>query len=96
MHRQSKKNKFLHCSNACDGTDTNTGDDQDQNVILSMTHEYRQPSDAAIRDAIAESAKPSATLPLTSRFVGLVVVPGEHITKIEYEESPFSRDTVHP
>lgn len=25
---------------------------------------------------------------MTSRFIGLVVVPGQHITKIELEETP--------
>lgn len=25
---------------------------------------------------------------MSSRFIGLVVVPGEHITKIELEETP--------
>lgn len=28
-------------------------------------------------------------LDMTSRLVGLVVVPGEHITKIELEENPY-------
>lgn len=26
---------------------------------------------------------------MTSRFIGLVVVPGQHITKIELEENPY-------
>lgn len=34
---------------------------------------------------------------MTSRFIGLVVVPGQHITKIELEETPQQsrlRDTL--
>ncbi|KZF24086.1 hypothetical protein L228DRAFT_266447 [Xylona heveae TC161] len=65
--------------------------DRDQNVILAGTHEYRHPSPAAIRSA---SAKAAATVPeqskfkldMTSRYLGLVVVPGMHISKIELEE----------
>ncbi|KAF2754421.1 hypothetical protein EJ05DRAFT_479409 [Pseudovirgaria hyperparasitica] len=70
--------------------------DKDRNIILSLTHEYRQPSEATIRQAIVESGNPTAQVPLASRFVGLVVVPGQYITKIEYEESIFSRDQFVP
>ncbi|KAG9199267.1 hypothetical protein G6514_008710 [Epicoccum nigrum] len=61
--------------------------DKDRNVILSLAYEYRAPSAEAIRKAIGESGKPSASVPWNSRYVGLVVVPGEHIKKIEFEES---------
>ncbi|KAL4924135.1 LSM domain-containing protein [Aspergillus undulatus] len=32
-------------------------------------------------------------LNMTSRFIGLVVVPGQHITSIELEEKPWEKDT---
>ncbi|CRK10940.1 hypothetical protein BN1708_009973 [Verticillium longisporum] len=62
--------------------------DPDQNVVLAHTYEYRQPTvqqqgDAArAAGANAESVK----MDMTSRYLGLVVVPGEHIVKIEVEE----------
>lgn len=72
---------------------------QEQNIILALTHEYRYPSStAAIRtaEAAAEdtrshtlSARADPSVPLrvnmSNRFVGLVVVPGQYITKIELE-----------
>lgn len=68
---------------------------QDRNVILSNTFEYRLPSQNAVQAAAAETACTSdnATgkfkMDMTSRFIGLVVVPGQHITKIELEENPY-------
>jgi hypothetical protein len=60
---------------------------QDRNIILALAHEYRAPSAEIIRKAIQDSGNPSTSVPWNSRFVGLVVVPGQHITKIEFEES---------
>ncbi|KAL6706260.1 hypothetical protein ACN47E_005995 [Coniothyrium glycines] len=61
--------------------------DQDRNVILALAHEYRAPAVEAIRRAVANAGNSTTTVPWNSRYVGLVVVPGEHITKIEFEES---------
>ncbi|PVI04377.1 hypothetical protein DM02DRAFT_640063 [Periconia macrospinosa] len=61
--------------------------DRDRNIILALTHEYRAPSAEAIKKTIEESGNTKATVTWNSRYVGLVVVPGEHITKIEFEES---------
>ncbi|KAF2022880.1 hypothetical protein EK21DRAFT_119301 [Setomelanomma holmii] len=61
--------------------------DKDRNIILALAHEYRAPSAEVIRKAVEESGNPSAPVPWNSRYVGLVVVPGQHITKIEFEES---------
>ncbi|KAF2125377.1 hypothetical protein P153DRAFT_378840 [Dothidotthia symphoricarpi CBS 119687] len=61
--------------------------DKDRNIILSLAYEYRAPSTESIRKAIEESGNPSATVSWNSRYVGLIVVPGQHITKIELEES---------
>ncbi|PYH49073.1 LSM domain-containing protein [Aspergillus saccharolyticus JOP 1030-1] len=69
--------------------------DAARNIILANTHEYRYPSPSAVRDAAtnaeelaAESAVTAQNIKvsMTSRFIGLVVVPGQHITKIELEE----------
>ncbi|KAF2808612.1 uncharacterized protein BDZ99DRAFT_464460 [Mytilinidion resinicola] len=70
--------------------------DKDRNIILALTYEYRQPSEATIRKTVESSGNPSAQVPLMSRYVGLVVVPGQYITRIEYEESQFSQGTVVP
>lgn len=60
---------------------------QDRNIILSQTFEYRQPS-AKKRLEAAQNAGDAekVTLQMSSRFLGLVVVPGMHIAKIELEE----------
>jgi len=61
---------------------------QDQNIILSQTYEYTpptSPSKAELERASLEG-KESLKLDMTSRFLGLVVVPGEHIVKIQVEE----------
>lgn len=63
---------------------------QDRNIILAGTHEYRFPSPSAIQ-AAAESTSADADkvkVDMTSRFIGLVVVPGQYITRIELEENP--------
>ncbi|ETS81979.1 hypothetical protein PFICI_06981 [Pestalotiopsis fici W106-1] len=61
--------------------------DPQSNLVLSLTHEYRQPSQQKLLEAAAASLE-SDTLraEMTSRYLGLVVVPGEHIVKIEVEE----------
>ncbi|KAK6436544.1 hypothetical protein LTR95_007262 [Oleoguttula sp. CCFEE 5521] len=64
--------------------------DRDQNIILSMTHEYRQPSQAEIIKAAerheAAGLPGNVKVDMRKRFIGLVVVPGEYITKIEAED----------
>ncbi|KAF8862976.1 hypothetical protein BDZ45DRAFT_738655 [Acephala macrosclerotiorum] len=54
--------------------------DSDQNIILSQTFEYRLPPPPKLPQEGA------VTQDLTSRYLGLIVVPGEYITKIEVEE----------
>lgn len=65
-------------------------------MILALAHEYRAPSAEVIRKTVEESGNPSASVTWSSRYVGLVVVPGHHITKIEFEEStlPGQKSTV--
>ncbi|KAI8933378.1 hypothetical protein NX059_009994 [Plenodomus lindquistii] len=61
--------------------------DKDRNIILALAHEYRAPSADVIRKTVEDSGNPAAQVTWNSRYVGLIVVPGHHITKIEYEES---------
>lgn len=64
--------------------------DPQRNIILSMTHEYRQPSTQDIQLAAQRHEKSGKSgnvkVDMKKRFVGLVVVPGKYITKIEVEE----------
>ena len=62
---------------------------QECNIILSQSYEYRQPTPNAVKAAAESSSERSSAATLkvdmTSRFLGLIVVPGQHITKIEVE-----------
>ncbi|OTB04498.1 hypothetical protein M426DRAFT_320856 [Hypoxylon sp. CI-4A] len=63
--------------------------DTHSNVVLSLTYEYRQPSEQKLAEAAAaasSSGSAKVTAEMTSRYLGLVVVPGEHIVKMEVEE----------
>ncbi|KAI1167015.1 hypothetical protein F5B18DRAFT_648031 [Nemania serpens] len=67
--------------------------DTDRNVVLSLTYEYRQPSQQTLTEAAAAAAAAAATTnaktvkaDMTSRYLGLVVIPGQHIVKMEVEE----------
>lgn len=68
-------------------TEPRTDENQDRNIILALTYEYRAPSAEVIRKAVEASGNPSAPVNWNSRYVGLVVIPGGHIKKIEFEES---------
>ncbi|KAI4721500.1 hypothetical protein E4T48_02239 [Aureobasidium sp. EXF-10727] len=64
--------------------------DQERNIILSLTHEYRQPPACVVEDAAhqmhLQNVLGNLKVDMVKRFVGLVVVPGRYITKIEVEE----------
>ncbi|KAI9825849.1 MAG: hypothetical protein M1832_000790 [Thelocarpon impressellum] len=69
--------------------------DKDRNIILACTQEYRHPPPSAVALATAAAAAAAADpsgapvrVDMSSRFMGLVVVPGEYITKIEVEGPP--------
>ena len=84
--------------------------EQDRNIILSSAHEYRIPALPSAASAIVSSNPTSAnetsandssehtrlvTLDLSPpRYIGLIVVPGPHITKIEVE-GPVALDTAY-
>jgi hypothetical protein len=61
---------------------------QDSNIILSNTFEYRMPSGASERVAIdnLKISGQTSRADMTSRFVGLIVVPGKQIAKLEVED----------
>ncbi|KAK4659387.1 hypothetical protein QC762_109745 [Podospora pseudocomata] len=67
--------------------------DSDCNLVLQHTYEYRPPPLAQLQSAAAAAAAASSdpqskkvVMDMTSRYLGLVVVPGQYITKIEVEE----------
>ncbi|TEY82452.1 hypothetical protein BOTCAL_0029g00410 [Botryotinia calthae] len=65
--------------------------DSDLNIILSETYEYRippappQPQDPN-STTLQPQSQPQPLLNITPRWLGLVVVPGAHILRIELEE----------
>jgi len=60
--------------------------DRECNIILSLAQEYRPPSESDLKAAAEEAGDSKLQVPFSSRFVGLIVVPGKYITKIEQEE----------
>jgi hypothetical protein len=60
---------------------------QESNIILAKTYEYRMPTGKAKKEALekAEAGHGTGRADMTSRFVGLIVVPGKHIVKLEVE-----------
>ncbi|KAK5940560.1 hypothetical protein PMZ80_006977 [Knufia obscura] len=66
--------------------------DNESNIILGNSFEYRMPSKSAEEKAMAEAKTTgkSAKADMTSRFVGLIVVPGHQIVKVELEGSKFA------
>ncbi|KAJ4506382.1 hypothetical protein HRR83_003075 [Exophiala dermatitidis] len=62
--------------------------DSDSNIILSNAFEYRMPSKSTEKAAINEVKATGRPIKadMTSRFVGLIVIPGKQIMKMEVEE----------
>ncbi|KAF7546243.1 hypothetical protein G7Z17_g8580 [Cylindrodendrum hubeiense] len=60
--------------------------DPDRNIVLANTYEYRQPSSKQRAEAAEKGGGETVTLDMTSRYLGLVVVPGHHIVKMELEQ----------
>lgn len=73
---------------------SSTDTTQDRNIILALTYEYRAPPPETIKKAVEESGNPSTPVSWNSRYVGLVVVPGAHVKKIEFEESGYGKSNV--
>lgn len=63
--------------------------DNECNIILAMTHEYRHPSESDVKLAAERHEKAgkagNVKVDMKKRFVGLVVVPGQYITKMELD-----------
>ncbi|KAK4205245.1 hypothetical protein QBC40DRAFT_271342 [Triangularia verruculosa] len=62
--------------------------DSDCNLVLQHTYEYRPPSLAQLEAATTTQnpQKGKVVMDMTSRYLGLVVVPGQYVTKIQVEE----------
>lgn len=70
---------------------------QDSNVVLSHTYEYRQPSvPKRVEETTQVSEAATVKLDMTSRYLGLVVVPGKYIVKMEVEEFASQIRPVQP
>ncbi|MCJ1428394.1 hypothetical protein MMC29_006304 [Sticta canariensis] len=59
--------------------------DNECNIILGRCFEYRPPMASALDTTSASVSGSSLTMDMTSRYLGLIVVPGQHISKIEIE-----------
>ena len=54
--------------------------------MLAYTYEYRQPSSKKVSEvAAAKASDELVKLDMTSRYLGLVVIPGHHIVKMQVE-----------
>jgi hypothetical protein len=71
---------------------------QERNIILSTGHEYRIPTPPteadfdAEGDAKADGKGKTITKASIPRYIGLIVVPGQLITRIEVEEWAVSKE----
>jgi N-alpha-acetyltransferase 38, NatC auxiliary subunit len=61
---------------------------KESNIVLSNAFEYRAPSKKAEAKALEQMQQTgeSSTVNMTSRYMGLIVVPKHQIVKIELEE----------
>ncbi|MCJ1471940.1 hypothetical protein MMC13_000582 [Lambiella insularis] len=59
--------------------------DNESNIILSSAHEYRIPPPPSPSTLPATASTTVLSPPLQPRYVGLIVVPGLYVTKIEVE-----------
>ncbi len=63
--------------------------DNERNIILALTNEYRQPTEKDVMEAAEiherEGKKGNVKVDMRKRYVGLVVVPGRYIEKIEVD-----------
>ena len=60
--------------------------DNESNVILSNSFEYRMPTETARETAISSATESGhAKAAMSSRFVGLIVIPGFRIQQIQLE-----------
>ncbi|KAI4847237.1 hypothetical protein E4T44_04627 [Aureobasidium sp. EXF-8845] len=90
LHHLLNKTLRIHTTDSRIFIGTMKCTDRELNIILALTHEYRQPSPQAISDAAythqLQGSTENLKVDMVKRFVGLVVVPGKHIQKIKVEE----------
>ncbi|KAL2200024.1 hypothetical protein P885DRAFT_58212 [Corynascus similis CBS 632.67] len=68
--------------------------DPESNIVLQHTYEYRHPTAQQVANAASATAQGGGDqesetklkVDMTSRYLGLVVIPGKYITRIEVEE----------
>ncbi|EFW98641.1 lsm domain containing protein [Grosmannia clavigera kw1407] len=64
--------------------------DPDYNIVLAHTDEYRQPTARQIAEQARQAELAGNTgkvaVNMVSRYLGLVVVPGNHVVKVEVEQ----------
>ncbi|KAG6015291.1 hypothetical protein E4U54_003780 [Claviceps lovelessii] len=58
--------------------------DPDKNIVLTNTFEYRRPLGTEAQPAVAAAAERPEDM--SSRYLGMVVVPGQHVVRMELEE----------
>ncbi|CRL30573.1 Like-Sm ribonucleoprotein (LSM) domain, eukaryotic/archaea-type [Penicillium camemberti] len=70
--------------------------DADRNIILANSFEYRMPTTSAVQAAAdekqswgegSEAKSTTVKVNMTHRLIGLIVIPGRHITKIELDST---------
>ncbi|KAJ5888242.1 Ribonucleoprotein LSM domain eukaryotic/archaea-type [Penicillium taxi] len=67
--------------------------DSERNIILANSFEYRLPTQSVVEAAAKETeswntapdTKTTVKVNMSSRLIGLIVIPGQYITKIELE-----------
>lgn len=60
--------------------------DAEQNIILAHAYEYRQPSSKQRAEAAENVGGEVVNLDMASRYLGLIVIPGHHVVKMEVEQ----------
>ncbi|ORY54561.1 LSM domain-containing protein, partial [Pseudomassariella vexata] len=87
LHSLINKNLRVHTTDLRMFVGTFKCTDPNGNIVLSLTHEYRQPSPQKLAEAMAKAdSSETFRAEMTPRYLGLVVVPGQYIVKIELEE----------
>ncbi|RYP26965.1 hypothetical protein DL768_011462 [Monosporascus sp. mg162] len=89
LHSLINKTLRIHTTDSRIFVGTFKCTDPKSNVILAMTHEYRPPSTDKVGEAAAAAAysgDDTVKMNMTSRYLGLIVIPGRYIVKMEVEE----------
>ncbi|KAI1358735.1 hypothetical protein F5Y08DRAFT_105881 [Xylaria arbuscula] len=60
--------------------------DTDSNIVIANAFEYQQPSQRQLAEAASNATTDTIVADMTSTYMGLIVVPGKQINKLEVEE----------